>query len=223
MTIRKIKTLDISFHHNSIPAVSEIVEEIYEPPVLRAKPKPDVKPRFGAHAVWIPLFIENEISAMTVKLGGRDDNWLRLQFCSRMKKIDSKRAYYVRKQITINKITVGTFRNAYNTQKLSKTQDPIWLLSMRYNERGVPIKNMYEYLHWEDMYQKCLDLKIADPRFITPEEIEALRTAINNEDNNFLSWVVPSAKEIESLTNKIGKEVYNSVYFPCGWAREDST
>lgn len=223
MTTRKITTLDISFQQQTIPNISEVVEEIYEPPVLKYKPKTDAKPRFGAHAVWIPLFIENEIQAMTVKCGGRPDNWLRLQFCSRMKKIDSKRAYYVRKQITINKITVGTFRNAYNNRKLSKTQDPIWLISMRYNEHGIPIKNIYEYAHWEDMYQKCIDLKIADPRFITPEEIEALRTAINNEDPNFNNWAVPSAKEIESLTNKIGKEVYNSVYFPCGWAREDST
>jgi hypothetical protein len=77
-------------------------------------------------------------------------------------------------------------------------------------------------MHFIECYKRCIEYKIADPRFIEPQHITEIRNRINSGDESWLSWSVPPDDWIKAFTTRIGREPYNSVYFPLGWTREES-
>lgn len=131
------------------------------------------------------------------------------------------------------KATIGTYRKRFNEMKLYSAQPEPFLASFQYDEVGyIVMGGIYQttYLMFEECYQRCVDLKIADPRFVPPEYITELRnrkieqlTTKKYTGTNWLEWIVPDEDTIKGLKIRLKlKELYNSVRFPKGCTREET-
>ena len=76
-------------------------------------------------------------------------------------------------------------------------------------------------MFFQDCYQRCLNLQIADPRFVPEEYIVALRDKQNQGE--WLDWTVPTQTTIQRLCTRFQlDDLYNSMKFPMGWTREET-
>lgn len=138
----------------------------------------------------------------------------------------AKKLPSLRNRFRTYKYTIGIFRNYYNDNKLYSAQPPTLLVSFPYNDLGYIQgfgKDHYRILSFEECYRHCINLKIADPRFVQYEHIVEIRNRQVQGEKEWLAWIVPTDKQIKEVAVKAGiKEVYNSVRFPQGWTREDT-
>jgi hypothetical protein len=122
-------------------------------------------------------------------------------------------------------VTLGMFRKKYNEQKLYAAQPTPYLVSFAYDKfnRIIVGGNDRSYMTFQECYQRCLDFKIADPRFVPPELIVEIRNRQNEGIEEWLHWIVPDDKTLDNIRVLIKRdEIYNSVRFSIGWTREDT-
>lgn len=135
------------------------------------------------------------------------------------------------------KATIGMFRKRYNNQQLFASQPPPYLLSFQYDELGfIVVGGIYQhiYMTFDDCYRRCLEFKVADPRFVPPEYIVEIRNRqieqsmegppTDSKQLNWLDWIVPDEDTIKRLCTKLKLKqgLYNSVRFPKGCTREET-
>lgn len=133
--------------------------------------------------------------------------------------------YTLKQRFQKHKESIGGYRTQYNKRNLYVRQNPILLLSFPYstNQRILAsARSDYDYLSFHQCYERCLEFKIADPRFVEYTKIVAIRNAINNGDPQWAEWTAPTDKEIQTLCSLIGvDDLYNSISFLKGYRRED--
>lgn len=218
----KISTFEFELER-PIPPTQEkdVVIENYMPPVVEHnKPKgrayiPKDREVYGPYLEQV--FYQNEIDRYYDKQ--KTDAQIQYEFLNKYPHYELKRRFKQKKQ------TINYLRTLYNRRQLYAAQEQVNILSFRYNEEGIITvdgRSWFRYLQFIQAYKRCLEYKIADPRFIEPEKIIALRNRINSGDVNWEGWTIPSAKWIKEFETAIGKPAFDSVYFPAGWKREDA-
>lgn len=222
MSTMKISTFEFELE-KAIPPTKEkdIVISNYTPPVREQKPKgreyiPKEREVFGPYLEEV--FYKNEIARYDKKQ--KEDKQIQYEFLE-----EFKSSYKLRKRFKDHKETINHLRTLYNRRQLYAAQPSVYLLSLRYNEDGIVTvdgRSWYTYLYFIEAYKRCIAFKIADPRFIEPDKIIALRNRINSDDPNWADWQIPDQEWIDKFERKIDKSAYNSVYFPAQWAREAS-
>lgn len=215
----KISSFEISLT-KGITQHTDIEVTKYEPPPAN-KPKgrkytPVDRVTYGPFLE--ELFYNNEIAAYDRE--AKTNTELKTIFL-----IDQKNNYILKNRFKRYKETIGNLRSKYNRRMLYSQQEPVYLISNPYDTFGYIVlngKQYYTHISFQEVYRQCLDLKIADPRFIPPDLIEKLRDRKNSEDPQWQDWSVPPAKWIKSFERTIGMEAYNSVRFPQGYTREET-
>ena len=214
----KISAFEISLQSGNISDTKETNITKYKAPE-QTKPKGreyNAKIR-SVFKQWIgPQLEANEYKAYDKALTDQDILALLLK---------KYKDWTIRKRFHSGKETVGSLRTLYNKQVLYAAQPKTYLVSFPYNKynhitsTGAPFARQ---LSFEECYRKCIDYKVADPRFVPPEYIAELRNRQNSEDPQWKDWRVPNEKWIRSFETRIGREAYNSVHFTPGWTREDT-
>lgn len=228
----KIKTFETTLS-NPVPKFHETEIKTFDPPpppsrnsgrAYKAKNREVYRHYFGE------LFENNEFLAYQRKA-------LTNEQIQRTFLMKYKRNRTIRYRFETYRFTVGMFRNQYNKQLLYASQPAPYLLSFQYDETGYIVvggNQANTYMSFEDCYQRCVELKVADPRFVPPELIveirnrqtELLTLPSNEQPNdgiNWLEWIAPNEDLIKRLCTKLKlKELYNSVRFPRGWTREET-
>lgn len=165
------------------------------------------------------MFFNNELEYYFTQ--PRTNKELKYQFL-----LDHKSNYQLRARFKSYKYTIGTFRNKYNTRTLYSKQEPVYLISLDYNEVGTIVidgRQYYKHLTFKQAYERCLEFKIADPRFILPEKIELLRDRKNSADISWSDWSVPPESFIKQLEKKLElPSLYDSIKFPNFCTREET-
>lgn len=134
---------------------------------------------------------------------------------------------YLKRQFARHAYTIGIFRKKYNTGVLFSSQPPVYLISFEYDSNGYIVvggKYSNDYRYFEDCYNKCISLKIADPRFIPPEYIENIRNFQLQGHQDWLEWIVPNEEILKQLQYETKQKdgLYNTVKFRSGWRKEDT-
>lgn len=131
--------------------------------------------------------------------------------------------YTLKQRFQKHKESIGGYRTQYNKRTLYVRQNPVYLLSFCYstNQRIIAsARSDYDYLSFHQCYERCVEYKVADPRFVEYKKIVAIRNAINNGDPEWAEWTAPSDKDIQSLCTQIGvDDLYNCVQFLPGYKR----
>jgi len=217
----KITTFEVSLNSGKVTQKQTNITK-YEPPVIN-KPKTgrvyNAKDRDTYGAFLEVMFYNNEIAAYSED-GAKTQEELRDIFLEQY-----KHNYELKRRFKRYKESIGNLRNKYNSRKLFTLQEPVYLLSFQYNSFGVIVVNgnqYYKFLSFQEAYRRCVDFKVADPRFIPPELLSKLRDRVNSADPDWLDWSVPPLKWIDQFERLIGMEAYNSVHFPPGWTREET-
>lgn len=106
--------------------------------------------------------------------------------------------------------SIGTFRSRYRKAKLYPRQLKPFMISLRYTNETLPIKdgkNKIHYMTLEHIRELCLSVKIADPRFFTAKEIMDIKTiAIQRQE--LKEWGIPSPAQYQELDRSIPGGVY---------------
>jgi hypothetical protein len=134
---------------------------------------------------------------------------------------------YLARQFARYAYTIGIFRKKYNLQTLYTSQPPVYLISFEYDSNGyIVVGGRYsgDYRYFEDCYNKCISLKIADPRFIPPDYIENIRNFQLQGHQDWLEWIVPNEENLKRLQTETKQKdgLYNTVKFRPGWRKEDT-
>lgn len=211
-----ITSIDVS--RNGIVHKNISIEK-YEPPIQTAS-KRGRKYEAKDRQVFAPFFeqqlINNELTA-----DPKTDRELKYDLLAS----PHGNSYTLRERFRKHKVSIGEFRTKFNRQELYVQQKPVILLSFTYSRNGRIIASArtdYDYLSFHQCYEKCLDFKVADPRFVEYRKIVLIRNAINNGDPEWADWTVPTDKEIQLLCTQIGvSELYNSVSFLKGYQLGD--
>jgi len=216
----KITSFEVELSKSLPPIETNTKVTKYKPPreVKTKGRKYEAKDRQVYGPFLEDLFYKNELLAYEKK--AKTNAQLKYEFLDKY-----KRNYQLRNRFKNYKETIGNLRSKYNRRTLYSQQAPVYIISLQYNEINnivVDGNRYYQLLSFEEAYERCLEFKVADPRFVPPEYIEKIRDRQNSEDPLWRDWSVPSARWIRSFENKIGCEAYNSVYFPVGWTREDT-
>lgn len=207
---------------NPIPTEKDtLVVSNYMPPVKEQqeakKGRAYIPKEREVYGPWLEkTFYDNEIARYFDKF--KTDKEIQYELLSQF---TSRR---LRHRFKTYKETINHLRTQYNRRDLYAAQEPHYLLSLRYDDSGIITVDGrgYKYLYFIEAYKRCIEYKIADPRFIEPEKIEELRNRINSSDPLWNGWVVPDAEWIKRFEHKIQQPAYNSVHFPIGWTREES-
>jgi len=216
----RIKTFETSLTGKS--KVSEIEEIPFTIPKARQrnsgrKYESLNRIAFGKH--WHRVLEENERLAYDRK--AKDNAQLQREF---LQAYPSDMA--LRYRFKTYKLTVGMYRKKYNQQVLFQSQPPVFLVSFQYDMSStIVVGGIYPstYMSFQDCYQRCVNLKIADPRFVPHDYIVKIRDRQNDGDEEWLEWIVPDEKELRTLRRYLQvDELYNSVHFPQGWTREET-
>lgn len=98
--------------------------------------------------------------------------------------------------ITLPKL--GQRRNKYNMGELLANWPRPHLIAIRYSKGGIPLSPAHSAkpagIH--DLRKLCRKYRIADPRFVKPEELEELKQ--RREMNiDFAGWVIPPQEVVE--------------------------
>lgn len=133
--------------------------------------------------------------------------------------------YTLKQRFRKHKESIGGYRTQYNKRTLYVTQKPVLLLSFAYSPEGRIISRgntFYDYLSFHQCYEKCLEYKVADPRFVAYNKIVAIRNAINNGDTEWADWTAPTDQEFKTLCSLLGvQELFNCISFPHGYKLGD--
>jgi hypothetical protein len=110
---------------------------------------------------------------------------------------------------------IGLFRNRYMARKLFSNQAIPLFVSLRYDDQGYIVQsaNANRYMSFHECRALCEDKHIADPRFFTFEEIQAIAIANNKTQNE---WYYPDAEEWNYIKTQLKRNPYNSLRFPDG-------
>jgi hypothetical protein len=203
---------------------SEVIKEVeikeFKPPKPKGKPGRTYKTRdriiYGPYLE--DVFLNNEYEAYSKE--AKTDRILKRDFLEK-----NKNNYQLKQQFKNHKLTIGMFRTRFNKGILHANQEPNYLLSICYDEFSHPVAGgmrQYQYLSFEEVYQKCVEYKIADPRFVPLGLIKRIKDKQNSGDPDWLEWRAPPLNWIERFEKKIGKTAYNSLKFPRGWTREET-
>lgn len=184
----------------------------YEPPTEERKGrKYEGKDRITYGPYLEEMFFNNELEYYFT--APKTNQQLRYQFL-----LDHKSNYTLKQRFKSYKETIGNYRSKYNRRMLYSTQGPVYLLSLDYNDAGYIVidgKQYYKHLTFKQAYERCLEFKIADPRFILPDKIELLRDRKNSDDISWSDWSVPPESFIKQLQTKLRVDnLYNSIQFP---------
>ena len=138
----------------------------------------------------------------------------------------------LKKNFRNHRYSLSTFRNWYNQSKLTASQPRLILISLVYDENGYPIvgpfnnRFMKDYIYFIEVYTRCCELKIADPRFVPYEYIVEIRNRQVQNEPEWMQWWTPTDKEIKTVADKLNISkpslVYNSVKFPNGFGMEET-
>jgi hypothetical protein len=168
--------------------------------------------------------------------------YFRNEFLPRKEKLDKKaildnllkkfpKNEKLKRNFQLYRYTISTFRKWYNESRLVSSQPKNILVSIDYDKNGYPLvgafynKYVNEYIYFEEVRERCVDLKIADPRFIPYEFIVEIRNKQNDGDPEWLTWYAPTDKELkqyEPLLKLPVSRFFNSVEFPEGFRHEDT-
>ena len=216
MSDLKITAIDIS--GNNIKH-KDISIDKYIPPIQSATKigrKYEAKDRMVFAPHFEKMFFDNEIN-----LEPKTDKQLKYAFLSS----PHGNNYSLKQRFQKHKESIGGYRTQYNKRTLYVQQKPVLLLSFCYSLEGRIISrgnNNYDYLSFHQCYQKCIEYKVADPRFVEYSKIVAIRNAINNDDTEWADWTAPTDTEIKTLCSLLGlTELYNSISFPHGYKLGD--
>lgn len=203
----KIKSANIDISSGETDTVVQSINK-YEPPVnaTRVGRKYESKERILHGPYLEKMLFKNEIAH-----DPKTDGDLRIQY------LYDFPSYELKKRFSKYKETIGTIRTKYNRNKLYSAQSPTLILSFCYNPEGRIVKDgtkYFQFLSFRDCYRRCLDYKVADPRFVSPEELEAIRSRINSGDPDWADWIVPTDKQISELETEIGIDpIYDCIKF----------
>jgi hypothetical protein len=172
------------------------------------------------YAKWLyKVFYDNEVFAYQKKAKTNDQIQTRLLE-------ENKHNSLLRKRFKQYKYTIGTFRRRYNQGVLYSAQPATFILSLQYDEHNYVVvggNSPRTYMTFEDCYDRCMEFKVADPRFVPYEYIVAVRNKQIQNQEEWLKWVVPTDDDIKKFCTECKiKEIYNSVNFLSGWKREDT-
>lgn len=218
----KITSFEISLNSGKVTQQQTNITK-YEPPVIN---KPSTGRTYIAKERDVyghfleEMFYNNELAAYTDEDGAKTQEELKEIFLEAY-----KHNYELRRRFKRYKETIGNLRYRYNKRKLYTQQKPVYLISLQYNSFGVIVvdgRQYYKFLSFQEAYRRCIDFKVADPRFVPPELLSKLRDRVNSADPEWQDWSVPPIRWIEQFERLIGMEAYNSVHFPVGWTREDT-
>lgn len=213
----KITTFTIAL--NQPPKEEKINVTKYQPPQQNKKRKAyNAKERVVYGPYLERVFYNNELAAYEGKAKTADE--IKFEFLTAF-----KHHYTIKKRFKSFKESIGNLQTKYNRRDLYTNQNLVYLLSFRYDRFGYITVNgrlCFTLLTFQEAYRRCLDFKVADPRFVPPELIDKLRERKNSADPNWADWTVPPIKWIESFEKKIGMPAYNSVKFRIGYTREDT-
>lgn len=169
------------------------------------------------YAHFEKVFHDNELNAYDKNT--KTDKQIKDEF------LRKNRDYTTRRRFETYKETIGNLRSKYNRNILLTSQAPVYLISLYYDEFSIIIvdsRQYMKYMSFEDVYDRCVEFKIGDPRFIPPTLLQNIRDRINSGVEEWLDWKVPPADWVKRFERRIGREAYNSVHFPQGWTREDA-
>lgn len=215
----KITTLEVQLN-SAIPATEQQTDiSKYEPPREEKKGrKYEGRDRITYGPYLEEMFFNNEIEAYLTE--PKTSKELQYKFLS-----DHKSNYQLRQRFKNYKITMNNLRTLYNRGTLYSNQAPVYLLSFDYNDTGIIVVNAkywYKHLTFKQAYERCIDFKVADPRFIQPDKIVMLRDRKNSGDISWSDWSVPPESFIKSIERKIGMPLYNSIKFPNFCTKEET-
>jgi len=205
----KIRTASIDIESGQTDiSVSEVVK--YNPPVnptqLLKNRKYESKDRILYGPYLEQVLFNNEICHEP-----KTDQDIKFEF---LKKYP---IYGLKKRFKQYKESIGTIRGRYNKQELFSAQLPVILVSFCYNEEGRIVANgvsYYQYLSFRECKSKCIEYKVADPRFFSHDQIHEIRSRINSGNEEWLQWRVPTDTQIAELERNIGIDcIYDSIRF----------
>lgn len=216
----KISEFEIDLSKKKVTSKETQVKKLQAPEI---KPKSNKRKYTSTERVLYgpslqDIFSSNELAAYQEK--AKPDAQIKYEFLKA-----NHRNLSLKRRFKQGKVTIGTLRGLYNRHKLFSNQDTVYLVSFCYNEHGVIVENArnnYTPLYYLEVLKKCIEYKIADPRFLTPEQVATIRDRQNDEDPKWQEWSVPPQHFIDRLAQQIGKEVFDSVYFPRGHSRIES-
>lgn len=108
--------------------------------------------------------------------------------------------------------SIGTYRSRYRKATLYSQMLKPFLMSFRYDRYGYPVmdrKKKFHYLNLEAIRKLCLELKIADPRFFTNEELGTIKETAKRR-NELNLWGIPSPHQYMELDKSIVGGIYGS-------------
>ena len=165
------------------------------------------------------MFFDNELEYYLTQ--ARTTRELKYRFL-----LDHKGNYQLKSRFKSYKYTIGTFRGKYNRRELYSDQQPVYMLSFDYNDFGYIVidgRQYYKHLTFKQAYERCLEYKIADPRFILPDKIVMLRDRKNSADISWSDWSVPPESFIKQFQSKVGLDaLYDTIKFPNFCTREET-
>lgn len=111
----------------------------------------------------------------------------------------------------------SNYISAYNAGSLYSKQPSPPLYAWYWTETSLIRHNRYkdQLLSFAFCRRLLEGVNFLDPRFFSPQELEATRRRHENEED--LHVYVPSVVEIERIEKTIKKPLYNSIHFPSGY------
>lgn len=205
----KIRTANIDLQ-TGMTDISVTEVHKYTAPVTKTHLAGNRKYESKERILYSP-FLENVLYENEIRHEPKTDQDIKIEF---LKKYP---IYGLKKRFKQYKESIGTIRTRYNKQDLYSAQKPVILTSFCYNDEGRIVTNAvsyYQYLSFRECHAKCIEYKIADPRFIPYEQIYDIRSRINSGDEEWLQWRVPTDKQIEEIQRIIGIDsIYDSIRF----------
>jgi len=109
-------------------------------------------------------------------------------------------------------LSVGSYRSRYRKGTLYNQQLKPFMLSLRYDRKGMPIKDRkkkFFYIGLPDLRKLCLENNIADPRFFTNEELGKIKDAAKRKSELHL-WGIPSPHQYKELDKSVVGGIYGA-------------
>lgn len=106
--------------------------------------------------------------------------------------------------LSSGKFSVGTYRNMYRKGRLYDDQPKPFLMSFRYCREGYPVKERTKALtplNLDQCREICMEHKIADPRFFSPQEIADIITHADKTGTRS-QWGIPSKTQWKELNEQ---------------------
>jgi len=106
--------------------------------------------------------------------------------------------------------SIGSFRTRYRRGTLYNQQIRHFLISLKYDTNGCPVKDgkkKFHYMTLEDVRQKCMECRIADPRYFTDTELNEIRH-VAKKRNELVLWSIPSPAQFTELDRSLPGGVF---------------